>query len=404
MKSALTNQVPEMDVSSYIKKRRDLKLLRRLRGVIPLSARECMVEGCEGACLDFSSNDYLGMSWRSELVEESVGWTRRYGTGSRASRLVSGTLPEYLRLEEQIAEWKGFGAAMILGSGFLANTGIIPALAGRKSAVFADKLNHASLNAGCMLSGAEFIRYGHNDMAMLSARLKECPSKEKLVVSDTVFSMDGDVAEPGGLRAAARPFGARIYLDDAHATGVLGPRGRGMASAEFADIAMGTFSKALGSYGAYAACSREMKEYLVNACGPFIYSTALPPGVCGAISAAVSLVQTEEFDEVRSELKGKTARLVAELKRLGFDTGKTSTPIIPVLLGSPELALRTSQFLLDKRVMAIPIRPPTVPEGMSRIRISVNACHTQDDLCRLLGALEDSRRELGGPITGGELE
>ncbi|MBN1865194.1 MAG: 8-amino-7-oxononanoate synthase [Victivallales bacterium] len=380
----------------YLVKREASGLLRCLRSVTPLSARECLVEGVSGACIDFSSNDYLGLSGRRDLVEESVIWTTRYGVGSRASRLVTGTLPEYIRLEEQIAEWKGYESALLLGSGFLANTGLIPALARRKSAVFADKLNHASLNAGCLLSGAVFRRYAHNDITALSGLLAGCSHEDRLVVSDTVFSMDGDVPDLEGLYSVATAGGAKVYLDDAHATGVFGDGGRGLACAAVADVAMGTFSKALGCYGAYVACTHEMRDYFVNACGSFIYSTALPPGVCGAISAAVALVQTEELAVARKTLMAKSAKFAKDLRSLGFDTGNTVTPIVPVILGDAVLAMRISQILLEKGFLVVAIRPPTVPEGGSRLRISLNAVHTEEDVSRLLDSLVEAYRECGG--------
>ena len=361
---------------------------RKLRPFIPVSARECIVEG--GKCLDFSSNNYLALADEPRLKEESVKWTKLYGTGSKASRLVTGTFEPYLELERKIAAWKKTEASMILGSGFLANTGVIPALADRNSAVFADKLNHASLNSGVLLSGAKFNRYRHLDYKQLKDFIHNDFPPRKIIISDTVFSMDGDVADIAGLREIARSHNALLYLDDAHATGVFGERGEGLAHAESdAGIAMGTFSKAMGAYGAYVACSSEMKEYLVNKCSSFIFSTALPPGVYGAISAAVDIVQTAEFCEIRKLLHGKTAKLVCELRRLGFDTGSTASPIIPVILGDSEKVMKYSRRLLEKGILAVAIRPPTVPKGSARLRISLNAAHTEEDISRLLDALSN---------------
>ena len=203
---------------------------RKLRPLIPVSARECIVEG--GKCLDFSSNNYLALADEPRLKEESVKWTKLYGTGSKASRLVTGTFEPYLELERKIAAWKKTEASMILGSGFLANTGVIPALADRNSAVFADKLNHASLNSGVLLSGAKFNRYRHLDYKQLKDFIHNDFPPRKIIISDTVFSMDGDVADIAGLREIARSHNALLYLDDAHATGVFGERGEGLAHAE----------------------------------------------------------------------------------------------------------------------------------------------------------------------------
>lgn len=364
---------------------------RTLRPIIPVSDRACIVEGRE--CIDFSSNNYLALAAHPKLREQSIRWTELYGTGSKASRLVTGTFEPYLEIERKIGAWKNTEAAMIVGSGFLANTGVIPALADRSSSVFADKLNHASLNSGVLLSGAEFKRYRHLDYNHLESLIENDSSARKIIVSDTVFSMDGDIADVARLREIARRHGALLYLDDAHATGVFGERGEGLAHVESdMDIAMGTFSKAMGTYGAYVACSAEMKEYLVNKCSSFIFSTALPPGVYGAIAAAVEIVQTAEFREIRKALHAKSAKLVCELRRLGFDTGNSASPIIPVILGDSEKVMEFSRSLLEKGILAVAIRPPTVPKGSARLRISLNAAHTDEDISRLLDALAETKK------------
>jgi 8-amino-7-oxononanoate synthase len=359
---------------------------RKLRPIIPVSDRECIVEGVK--CIDFSSNNYLALAGHPKLIGESVKWTKLYGTGSKASRLVTGTFEPYLELERKIAAWKKTEASMIIGSGFLANTGVIPALADRNSTVFADKLNHASLNSGVQLSGADFKRYRHLDLKHLEELIHKDSSSRRIIMSDTVFSMDGDLADIVKLREIAVASNSILYLDDAHATGVFGGKGEGLAHVESdMDIAMGTFSKAMGSYGAYVACSAEMKEYLVNKCSSFIFSTALPPGVYGAISAAVDIVQTTEFREIRKALHAKSAKLVCELRRLGFETGNTASPIIPVILGDSEKVVKISCRLLEKGILAVAIRPPTVPTGSARLRISLNAAHTGEDISKLLDAL-----------------
>lgn len=380
-----------MNINKYLQEAEAAGLKRTLRKVTPISARECLVEGHDGPCLDFSSNNYLGIADHPKLKEEAVRWTEKFGTGSKASRLVSGTLPEYIELEERIAAWKGHEAAMIIGSGYMANTGIIPVIASRKSAILADKLNHASLNSGCLLAGSRFVRYHHNDFDSLSHQLQLVPDNAKVIISDTVFSMDGDIIDVRKLKNIAKYFDALLYLDDAHATGLFGKKGEGLAHGPDADIIMGTFSKAMGSYGAYAACSTEMKEYLVNCCGSFIYTTALPPAVYGAISAAVDLVQTSEFREIRKKLLVKSAKLAAEVRKLGFDTGNTATPIVPVIIGDTEKTWRISQKLADNGILAVAIRPPTVPKNAARLRISLNAAHTDEDISRLLECLAQGK-------------
>ena len=406
-------QSPEDRFVKYLEEAEAADLKRQLREVHPVSARECIVEGVEKPCLDFSSNNYLGIADHPRLKEEAVRWTSIFGTGSKASRLVSGTFPEYMDLERRIAEWKGTEDSLIVGSGYMANTGIIPAVVERRSAIFADKLNHASLNAGCILSGAQFLRYAHNDLAELEKKVEnfhenhlakssgdsygsisDSASKkaELLIVSDTVFSMDGDVADIEKLANFAKKSGALLYLDDAHATGIFGEKGEGLAHGKNANLAMGTFSKAMGCYGAYIACSKTLKEYLVNRCGSFVYTTALPPGVYGSISAAVELVQTKEFCEIRKNLLLRSADLAKEIRGLGFDTGRTETPIIPVIIGDTEETLRISQILLEKNIFAVAIRPPTVPRNSARLRVSLNAAHTEEDVERLLNALQEAKR------------
>ncbi|OGV56490.1 MAG: 8-amino-7-oxononanoate synthase [Lentisphaerae bacterium GWF2_50_93] len=377
-------------ISQFLKDAEASGSRRRLRSIIPVSARECIVDGWK--CIDFSSNNYLALADHPKLKEEAVRWTKLYGAGSRASRLVTGTFAPYLELENKIAAWKGSEAALILGSGFLANTGVIPALADRTSAIFADKLNHASLNAGAQLSGAGFKRYRHLDYKHLGDFIDNDTSPRRIIISDTVFSMDGDAADVKQLESIAVEHDALLYLDDAHATGIFGDKGEGLACrAGGAFIAMGTFSKALGSYGAYIACSEEMKEYLVNKCSTFIFSTALPPAAYGAIDAAVDLVQSREYCGIRRELLQKSANLAKEIRRLGFETGATSTPIIPVIVVDSEKALRISRNLLEKGILAVAIRPPTVPKGTARLRLSVNAAHTEDDISMLLQELSANR-------------
>ena len=380
-----------MLINNFLKEAEAAGLKRTLRRVTPISARECLLEESVAPVIDFSSNNYLGIADHPKLKEESIRWTEKFGTGSKASRLVSGTLPEYIELEEKIAAWKGYDAAMIIGSGYMANTGIIPALADRKSAIFADKLNHASLNAGCKLAEAKFLRYTHNDFDTLDRQLQQSTANDKIIISDTVFSMDGDIADMIQLAKFAKAYNAMLYLDDAHATGLFGERSEGLAHNQNADIAMGTFSKAMGCYGAYAACSEEIKEYLINRCGSFIYTTALPPGVYGAISAVVDLVQTPEFCEIRRKLLEKSANFAKEIRNLGFETGNTGTPIVPIIIGDTDKTLRMSQRLLEKGFFAVPIRPPTVPKGTARLRISLNAAHTDEDIERLLEAMRSIR-------------
>jgi len=244
------------------------------------------------------------------------------------------------------------------------------------------------LNAGCMLSGADFVRFRHNDLNHLEELIiREEDASEKIIICDTVFSMDGDVANTEKLSEIAKKYGCLLYLDDAHASGVFGERGEGLGCGASAHIVMSTFSKAMGSYGACATCSAEMKDFLVNRCGSFIFSTAMPPGVYGAISAAVELVQSEESQTLRRELFRRVTWLREQLHAAGFNTGGSTTQIMPVILGDNHLALNVSQRLQDNGILGVAIRPPTVPKDTARIRLSLNAAHTDADVEYLLEQL-----------------
>jgi glycine C-acetyltransferase len=322
------------------------------------------------------------------LKAEAARWSERSGSGSGASRLISGTSAECLALEERVAAWKGFEAAIVLGSGYAANVGVIQALVGHDDAVFADKLNHASINAGCRLSGAAFRRYKHCDAARFEKMISagDVPPG-RLLVSDSVFSMDGDVAPLAELHAVAKAHDAFVLIDDAHASGVMGERGHGLGSTANCDMVMSTFSKALGSCGACLACSAAMKEHLVNKCGPFIYSTAPPPGLLGAISAAVAIVESDEGAALRAKLSENAKLLREGIKALGFDCGPSETMIVPLIVGDATKCVEVAAKLLDAGFFAPAVRPPTVPKNSARLRISLNAAHGREDVERLLAAL-----------------
>lgn len=376
-------------VKSFIADARERRQFRSLRGIKPLNTAECIYEGRK--YLNFSSNNYLALSEHPAIKEESIRWTEKYGVGTGASRLVTGTIDEVLELEARIARWKKTEAAIILGSGYLANTGIISAIADRNSLIFADKLNHASLNNGCLLSGAKFLRYKHNDPRHLRNIISQYGiTGRKLIVTDTIFSMDGDVADLQEICAIALEFDAMLYIDDAHGTGVFGECGEGFTDPN-ADIIMGTFSKALGAYGAYAACSADMKDYLINRCGPFIYSTALPPSVYGSISAAIKILDSEELAVIRGSLLEKASNLRDQLSNIGYDIGNSTTHIIPVIVKDNETVLKLAAFLMERGIWAAAIRPPTVPENTARIRISLNTAHTEEHISRLVDAFKEAR-------------
>lgn len=333
------------------------------------------------------SNDYLGLASHPKLKEAACVAMEQYGFGSGASRLVSGNSALHEELEERLAAFKGTGSAVVFNSGYAANTGIIPAVAGETDAVFSDSLNHASIIDGCRLSRASVHVFRHKDSDHLESLLRKSDAfRRRLIVTDGVFSMDGDIAPLPDLVSLAEKYGAMVMVDDAHATGVLGKNGRGTAE-HFGlqgrvHIQMGTLGKAFGSFGAYAAGDRSLIEYLVNTSRSFLFSTALPPAVCAASIAAINIVESQPG--LMMKLWKNRCRLVDGLKALGISTGRSETPIIPVIIGDNDRALKAAARILDEGLFAPAIRPPTVPAGTARIRTTVTAAHDDQDIDRAL--------------------
>jgi 8-amino-7-oxononanoate synthase len=361
----------------------------------PLPGGRACVGGRE--LIDFSSNDYLGLSHHPALAERAGDWAGRWGTGAGASRLVRGTLDLHARIEARIAELKGAEAALLFASGWQANAAIIPALIGAgggPALVFTDRLIHSSLHHGVLAAGARQIRYRHNDLGHLEAQLKARAAEpgRRFILTESVFSMDGDEADVVRLAAIADCYGAFLYLDEAHATGVLGPKGMGLSglAPSGVDLVMGTFSKALGGFGAYVAGSSALCDYLVNSCSGFIYSTALPPPVLGAIDAALDLVPG--MDAERAHLAGLGRSLRNGLADLGMDTAGSTTQIVPAIVGDAAETLELSRKLEEGGVLAIAIRPPTVPKGSSRIRFGLSAAHSATDVALALELLREHFR------------
>jgi len=339
--------------------------------------------------VDFSSNDYLGLARHPLLAERAAEWGARHGAGSGASRLVTGTHDAHVALEAKIAAFKRTEAALLFPSGWQCNAAVLAALlrAAPDTLLFVDRLIHNSLHAGS--AGRHQIRFDHNDLGHLSTLLdahRDVPGP-RLIVTESVFSMDGDRADIAALSALARTHDAFLYIDEAHATGVLGPQGRGLSAAHpgAADLVMGTFSKALGGFGAYVAGSRALIDYLVNACGGFIFSTAPPPAMLGAIDAALDLVS--EMDAARATLAAHGDHLRARLADAGIDTGASSTHIVPAIVGATVDALALAETLAADGLLAVAIRPPTVPPGTSRLRLALRAPHARADIDRLADAI-----------------
>jgi len=370
-------------------------LHRRMRVIEGPQGSRVLLDGAEVLLL--CSNNYLGLADHPRVRQAAAEAAERLGAGAGASRLISGTMSLHRKLERRLAEFEGTEAALLFGSGYLANTGTIAALAGSGDVVFSDELNHASIIDGCRLSRAETFVYRHRDVEHLAWGLERAGRRARLIVTDSVFSMDGDVAPLAELHMLARRGGCLLVVDEAHGTGALGPGGRGaVAAAELegeVDVVVGTLGKALGSYGAYVCASAQIVELLVNTARPFIFSTAPPPPALGAAHAALSLLVARPG--LVQQLRRNAATLREALVARGLDTGASRTQIVPVIVGEPRRAVTLCDRLLEAGVFAQAIRPPTVPAGGSRLRLAVMATHRADELRAAAAAIGRVAEELG---------
>ncbi len=381
-----------MVIKDFLRQRKEEGLLRQL---CPASARRgCVISFNGKKFIDFSSNDYLGFSCHPRLIEAGKKALDEFGASSSASRLLSGDLLIHHQLEEKTAHFKRKEAALVFNTGYQANVGIISALYGKSDCIFSDRLCHASIIDGIFLSGAKHFRYRHNDSSHLELLLKKERGKFKraLIITETIFSMDGDRALLGELACLKEKYDCQLMVDEAHATGIFGENGSGVVEEEGVekkvDFIMGTFSKALGSFGAYLAASKKVKEYLVNTCRSFIYSTALPPPVIACNLAALDLVGKEPWR--RKSLLGCAAYLRDALGKKGFQI-KGCSQIIPVIIGENPRAVKLTESLQEQGYWILPIRPPTVPRGQSRLRISLNYFHDQEILNRFIEVIANVR-------------
>lgn len=370
---------------------------RALRPVEPMPGGRVRVGGRE--LINFSSNDYLGLTRHPLVVERASRWAREFGAGSGASQLVTGHLAAHATIEAKISRAKQSEAALILASGWQCNASVLPALLdkalwGAEPLVLADRLIHASMHAGLAQGHGRCLRYRHDDLDHLEDLLRANANRPgpRFIVSETVFSMDGDACDVGALKALADRWNAFLYLDEAHATGVLGDTGFGLTPGHGIDLAMGTFSKGMGGFGAYVACSASLRDYLINRASGLIYATALPPAVLGAMDAALDLVPNMVAE--RTHLQLIAQRLRGALQAAGLDTGGSSTQIVPVIIGDEHRTLAIARALEDRGVLGIAIRPPTVPKGTSRIRFALSAVHSEADIDRLIAAVLDAVKEV----------
>ena len=359
------------------------------RHLEPLSTPQGPVVELNGEerLINFSSNDYLGLAHDPTLTAAAIAAHRTWGTGSGSSRLVSGDSSCHRALEREIALFEGTEAALLFNSGYAANVGLLPAVCAQGDVIFSDELNHASLIDGARLSRAKTVVYPHRDVAALEGLLANNPGRRSLVVTDAVFSMDGDRAPLEALAALCEQTGAALMVDEAHATGVCGPTGAGLCEelGLHPELRMGTLSKALGSFGAYVACAADLRQWLLNRARSLIFSTSLPPAVCAVGVAAISRVRGDAA--LRARLWKNIRFFSAGLKQLGLPAHEDSA-IFPVVVGSPDAAVSASRSLRAAGLLVKPIRPPTVPEGTSRLRFALCAGHTEEQLSRALTALQ----------------
>jgi 8-amino-7-oxononanoate synthase len=345
--------------------------------------------------LSFCSNDYLGLANHPEVIAALKKGGDSYGVGGGAAHLVNGHSRAHHALEEELAGFTGRPRALLFSTGYMANLGVVSAIVGTGDAVFEDRLNHASLLDAGLLSRARLSRYPHADAAALKDKLTTSKADEKLVLTDGVFSMDGDIAPLPELAAAARRHDAWLMVDDAHGMGVLGKHGAGSLEHFGLDIddvpiLMGTLGKGFGTFGAFVAGSDDLIEYLINTARPYIYTTATPPAVAEATRASLRLVQSETWR--REKLQTLIARFRGGAAELGLQLMDSATPIQPLPVGDSGEALRLSEALLERGILISAIRPPTVPEGTARLRITLSAAHTEGQIDRLLDALEEISR------------
>jgi glycine C-acetyltransferase/8-amino-7-oxononanoate synthase len=379
------------DVAAALEALRRDGLYREMRVLESATGPRVILDGVDVLLL--CSNDYLGLASHPTVRAAAAAAAERWGAGAGASRLVSGNLGLHRELEEELADFKGHEACVLFGSGFLANTGVISALAKRGDLILSDALNHASIIDGCRQSRAETIVYPHGDVDSLAAGLRRARGRRTLIVTDTVFSMDGDLAPLAEIVALAQEHGAHVVVDEAHATGVIGPQGRGLVAElgleDQVDVVIGTLSKALGSYGAFACTDRLTAEFLINRCRTLIFSTGLPPPSAAAALAALRLVR--DHSEILDRLHRNAWVLRSALADQGFDVAPGIMPIVPLLVGDPHEAMARCEAALRQGVFAQAIRPPTVPDGTSRLRAVTTAAHKEADLRRAAAILGVAR-------------
>jgi 8-amino-7-oxononanoate synthase len=369
-----------VEIEARLDELTSLGLRRRTRLVSGPQGPHVLLDG--QPVLLLCSNNYLGLADHPRVREAAAEAAMRWGVGAGASRLVSGTMTIHRRLEQRLADFKGRQAALLFGSGYLANAGVIAALSRPGDVIFSDALNHASIIDGCRLSRADVFVYEHGDVEHLRWGIERSEGRGSLIVTDSVFSMDGDIAPLAEIVELSERFGLRTVIDEAHGTGTVGEGGRGAVAAagleDRVDVIVGTLGKALGAYGAFVACDESMARYLTNAARTFIFSTALPPPVVAGAQAALELLATEPRRVERLQANARSLRTA--LVQEGLQAGESRTQIVPLVIGDADRAVAVCESALARGVFAQAIRPPTVPDGTSRLRLAVMATHREREL------------------------
>ncbi|MFH1495917.1 MAG: 8-amino-7-oxononanoate synthase [Pseudomonadota bacterium] len=389
--------MPFSYLAAELKQREADGLLRQRRMLEGPQGARVRVDGAD--LLSFCSNDYLGLANHPALIEAACRGAQQFGVGAGASHLVTGHTLAHHQLEQELAAFSGCTAALLFSTGYMANLGVVTALLGRNDAIFADKLNHASLNDAALLSRASFTRYAHLDLAALENQLATSKARRKLVASDAVFSMDGDLAPVPELLALCEKYDAWLLLDDAHGFGVLGKKGCGILEHYTSPLTphpsriiyMATLGKAAGVSGAFVAGAQELIDGLVQNARTYIYTTATPPMLASALQASLRIISAEVWR--RERLTQLIAQLRHGLKLQRWQLMPSETPIQPLLIGSSKEATAASQALQQKGILVPAIRPPTVPQGTARLRISLSAAHCREDVEQLLDALHQLERQ-----------
>ena len=370
-------------------------LYRKMRHLQTPQGPHIKIDGKDYLLL--SSNSYLGLCDDDRLKQAARDAIEKYGVGSGGSRLTTGSYEIHQKLEEEIAFFKKTEAALLFNTGYMANVGTISSIADKSWVIFSDSLNHASIIDGCRLSRAEIIVYNHCDTKDLARKVQDNANRQALIVTDGLFSVDGDIAPLPAIVEIAKKNNILLMVDDAHATGVLGPNGGGTADyfglSDKIDISMGTLSKALASEGGFIAGKQSMIDYLINTARSFIFSTALSPATIAVARKALEIIRTEP--QRRETLLANAAWFRAELRNAGFAAAENEAPIISIVVGAPDLAVAFSNRLMERNIFVSAIRPPTVPEGTSRLRISIMATHTGEDLEQALNSIAEIGRDLG---------